>query len=609
LTYHNDLGRTGQNLTETTLTPSNVVAGNFGKLFTYAVDGQVYAQPVYLSGVLLPDGTVHDIVYVATEHDSVYAFDADDPTAGPYGNGILWQDSFIDPANNIMPFTQADAFGCGQITPEIGITGTPVINPAYDSSGNLIGGTLYVADQFTQTDAFGNKTYHQQLHALDAATGSDLLTPVEIAASVINDTGHTVTFTPRNYKERAALTLSNGVLYTAWASHCDDVPAGGCSGWVIGYDAATLQQVSVFCTAPNGNLDTIWQGDGGLAVDPQGNLYFETGNGTDITGHGDDYSEAFVKLSGADGQTVDDYFIPSNYHALDQADRDIGSGAPIVLPRQPGSHHDLLVGAGKDGRIFVIDRNNMGELNNPPDGPDLIVEEIPNALSGGSWDTPAYFNAGRANGRYIYYGGNGDFVKAFQISGGLLSMTPTSQSPTRLSGSYGATPIVSANGKHNGIVWALENAISGHAVLHAYDALNLGNELYQSNQVSADQLGPGVKFTSPIVADGKAFVPGSNYLAIFGLLPSHPTRLAERSASVASVATPAAVVSPTIGQSTAAVPVQSMAQSADVTGASSAGVVATASAEVGFMAPTAPQQNTTDSLDAGEPTLIGAAIV
>jgi hypothetical protein len=504
LTYHNDLGRTGQNLTETTLTPGNVYAGSFGKLFAYAVDGQVYAQPLYMAGVTLPDGSTHDIVYVATEHDSVYALDADDPTAGPNGDGVLWQTSFIDPANGITPFSQADAFGCSQITPEIGITSTPVIDPS--------SGLMYVVSQ-TKVVANGT-TYHQTLHALDITTGSEVLGPVDIQASVVNDSGQTVVFDPRYYKERAALTLVNGVLYTAWASHCDITPS---HGWVIGYDAQTLSQVSVFNTSPNGGLDTIWQGDGGLAVDPAGNLYFETGNGTDITGYGDDYSEAFIRLDGGDGRTVDDYFIPFNYHMLDQLDRDLGSGAPIVLPDQPGDHPHLLVGAGKEGKIYLIDRDNMGGLNNPPFGPDLVVQSIPNALAGGSWDTPAYFDGGDPNGPWVFYGGNGDHVKAFQLTNGLFNPIPTSQSPTILSGNYGATPVVSANGTSDGIVWALQNAGSG-AILHAYDATNLGVELYNTNQVASDKLNQGVKFNSPIVADGKVFVPTNGQLTIYGLL-------------------------------------------------------------------------------------------
>ncbi len=542
LTYHNDLLRTGDNLTERILKPRNVRAGSFGRLYSYPVDGQIYATPLYMDGLTLPDGSTHNVVFVATEHDSVYAFDAN-------GGGLLWQDSFIDPANGITPFSTSDALGCGQITPEIGITATPVIDP--DT------GIMYVVDQFKQVDN-GTTTYHQQLHALDVTSGADVLDPVEIQASVVNDSGNVVNFNPRYYKERAALTLVNGVLYTAWASHCDITPS---NGWVIGYDAGSLQQVSVFNTSPNGSLDTIWQGNGGLASDGTA-LYFETGNGTDITQHGDDYSEAFVKLDLSDGQTVDDYFIPSNFHALDQADRDIGSGAPIALPDQPGDHPHLLVGAGKDGRIFLMDRDNMGGLNNPPNGPDLVLQTVPNALSGGSWDTPAYFDAGDPNGPFIYYVGNGDHVKAFQLVNGLLTTSPTSQSPTAFSGSYGATPIVTAKGTKHGIVWALENR-SNNLTLHAYDATNLANELYNSNQVDSDRMGQGVKFASPSAADGEVFVPTSNSLEIFGLIPAAgASRYADQvddgsdAAAVNPALTPAVIAGLTDapGRSSSAVP-------------------------------------------------------
>ena len=498
VTYHNDLLRTGADLTETILRPHNVQPGKFGRLYSYPVDGQIYATPLYMSGLTFPDGSVHNTVFVATEHDSVYAFDAN-------GGGLLWQTPFIDPTNGITPFSQSDALGCGQITPELGVTATPVIDPNT--------GIMYVVDQFKQVVG-GNTTYHQQLHALDITTGYDVLSPVEITGSVINDSGRTVNFDPHYYKERAALTLVNGVLYTAWASHCDITPS---NGWVMGYDPSSLTQLSVFNTSPNGSLDTIWQGNGGLASDGTA-LYFETGNGTNILGHGDDYSEAFMKLDLSDGQTVDDYFIPANFQALDSADRDIGSGAPIALPDQPGDHPHLLVGGGKDGRIFLMDRDNMGKLNNPPNGPDLVLQTVPNALSGGSWDTPAYFDAGDPNGPFIYYVGNGDRAKAFQLQNGLLTTSPTSQSPTAFSGSYGASPIVTANHTKHGIVWALENR-GGNLVLHAYDATNLGNELYNSNNnvVPNDRMGAGVKFATPSAADGKVFVPTASSLEIFGL--------------------------------------------------------------------------------------------
>jgi archaellum component FlaG (FlaF/FlaG flagellin family) len=508
LTYHNDLARTGANLNETILTPSNVNATDFGKQFSYAVDGQVYASPLYKTSVVIAGQGTFNVVYVATEHDSVYAFDADSNTSGPSGDGLLWKDSFL--GTGITPFSTSDAYGCGQISPEIGITATPVIDP--DT------GTLYVVAQ-TKEVVGTTTTYHQKLHALDLATGEEKFGgPVEITASVpgTGDGGTTVTFHAQDYKERAGLVLSNGVIYTSWASHCDINPSGRAAhGWVIGYDASTLQQTSVFCTSPNGNLDTIWQGNGSLAVDADGNLYFETGNGSAGPSNGN-YNEAFVKLSPAGGLHVVDYFIPSNWQALDQADRDIGSGAPIVLPDAAGSaqHPHLLVGAGKDGRIFLLDRDDMGGLHTT----DMVVQELPNGtIAGGSWDTPAYFMDSNGD-QWIYYAGNGDRLKAFSVADAQLSTSPTSQSANSFTGNYGATPVISANGTTNGIVWAVREG--SPAVLYAYDATNLANQLYNSSQAGTrDQLGTGTKFFTPTVAGGKVFVAtqGANTLTVFGL--------------------------------------------------------------------------------------------
>jgi hypothetical protein len=504
LTYHNDLARDGGNLTETILTPANVNSTNFGKLFSYSVDGQVYAEPLYKSSVVIPGQGTHDVVFVATEHDSVYAFDAVTNTTGPGHDGLLWKDSFINPSAGINTVLSTDV-NCGQIAPEIGITGTPVIDPST--------GTMYLV-AMTKQGSGAATTYHQTLYALDITTGA-VINSVEVAASV-SGTASGDTFNPKNYKERTGLVLLNGVVYTAWASHCDITPA---HGWVIGYDASTLVQTSVFNTSPNGQLDTIWGGSGSLAVDAGGNIYFETGNGSGGGPSNGNYPEAFLKLSTSRDLSVADYFIPANYQQLDATDRDIGSGAPIVLPDQPGDHTHLLVGAGKDGRIFLIDRDMMGGLNNPPDGPDQIVQELPdNTIAGGSWDTPAYFDSGSDGNRWIYYAGSGDHLKAFSLTNGLLSTSPTSQSSATFPGSYGATPIVSANGTSNGIVWAV--AQGGTAVLRAYDAINLTTELYDSNQAGTrDQLGASVKFATPTVADGKVFVGTSNSLTIFGEFP------------------------------------------------------------------------------------------
>jgi hypothetical protein len=488
LTSHNDLARTGLNSTETILTPDNVNSTMFGKLYSYPVDGQLYAQPLYVGGVTLPDGSVHDIVYVATEHDSVYAFDAN-------GGGLLWQASFIDPAHGINTFNyQTDAHNCNQITPEIGITATPIISTRL--------GVMYVVDQYKDTSS-GSPVYHQQLHALDITSGADVFgSPVEITG-----TFGSKTFNPQQYKDRPGLTMVNGVVYTSWSSHCDIGPA---PGWMIGYDARTLQQVAVLNTAPTGDLDTLWQGGAAPAVDSNGFIYFETGNGTHGVNNGD-YSESFVKVDGT--LTPQDYFAPSNWQNLDNADLDIGSGGPIVLPDQPGNFPHLLVGGGKDGRIFVLNRDDMGQENT---NFDRVVQELPNnTVKGGIWGTIAYFDAGDT--RWIYTAGLGDNLRAFQLTDGLLSTNSISQSSVTFP-NKGATPVVSANGTADSIVWAISN--TNPAVLYAFDALDLSHQLYNSNQVTGDRLDNSVKFAVPTVADGKVFVGTQGAITIFGLRSS-----------------------------------------------------------------------------------------
>jgi hypothetical protein len=509
LSYHNNLSRTGANLTETTLTPANVSdPGSFGKLFDYPVDGQVYAQPLYMANVTLPDGSVHNIVFVATEHDSVYAFDANDSTAGPDGNGILWQVSFISPDNNTTTVTSGDV-NCGVIAPEIGITATPVIDAST--------GIMYVEDTFKDITDPNNPVYHQQLHALDITTGNDVIPPVEIQAADLGtgDGGNIVRFDPLAQLERDGLVLTNGILYTTWTSHCDHHS----HGWVIAYDSQTLQQVLVFNTSPNANLATIWAG--APAVDANGNLIFVTGNGGTEGGEFNpnlgDYPETVVKLSTITGQgTVADYFTPFNWDALDKADKDFGSGQVMLLPDQAGPNQHLLVVAGKEGKIYLINRDNMGKFH---DGYDDVVQEIPGAIHAlGAYDTPTYFDAGASNQRWIYYAGWGDSLRAFQLyDTGTLSTSSTSNSANIFGSSHGATPSLSANGTKNGIVWAIDPNPAG-AVLYAYDALNVGSELYNSNRSNQDMLAGGVKFTVPTIADGEVFVGTTDTLSVFGLL-------------------------------------------------------------------------------------------
>ncbi|MBV8882402.1 MAG: hypothetical protein JO235_00150 [Chroococcidiopsidaceae cyanobacterium CP_BM_RX_35] len=501
LTYHNDNGRTGQNLNETVLTPSNVNSATFGKLFVDSVDGQVYAQPLYKSDVLIPGKGRHNVLVVATEHDSLYAFDAD-------SGSTLWQVQLLNSGE-----TPSDDRDChDQISPEIGITATPVIDP-----GSGPHGTIYVVAM--SKDASGN--YHHRLHAVDISTGAEEFGgPQEIQATFPgtgdNSIGGNVVLDPKQYKERAGLLLSNGVIYTAWTGHCDSAPY---TGWVIGYNESSLAQTSVFNTAPNGSEASIWASGAGPAADENGNVYFLTGNGTfettlDANGFPNqgDYGNAFLKLSTSNNTlSVADYFVVFNTIQESNNDVDLGSGGVLLLPDMTdslGNVKHLVVGAGKDGNIYLVDRDNMGKFN--PNS-NNIYQELEGVLGYGVWGMPAYFN------NTLYYGTVVDTLKAFQFSNAKLSLTPVSQTSNKFN--YpGATPSISASGTSNGIVWAAENGYP--AVLHAYDATDLSHELYNSNQAanSRDYFGPGNKFVVPTIANGKVYVGTQNGVGVFGLL-------------------------------------------------------------------------------------------
>lgn len=489
LTYHNDLARTGQNLSETTLTLANVNVQQFGKLFSCPLDGSVYAQPLYMWGVTIPGKGLHNVLYVATEHDSVYAFDAD--------NGApLWHVSFLNPASGVTTIPFEDAFGCAQIIPEIGITGTPVIDPG--------SGTLYVVA--TTKEVSGGAINHvHRLHALDVTTGTERSgSPVVIQGSVPG-----VTFVATNHKARPGLLLLNGVVYISWSSHCD---AGVYHGWIMGYDATTLKQVSVYNDTPSGNLGSFWAGGAAPAADAQGNIYVMSANGVfDADSGGPNLGGSFLKLSSSRGLSVADYFAPFNQHKLSDDDMETGSGGPLLLPDSVGSaaHPHLLTSAGKEGRIYLIDRDNMGHFQAGADS--QIVQSVPGAI-GGLFGVPAYFNGA------VYFSGARDYVKAFPIANGALAANPSSQSATRLGG-FGSVPSISARGATNGIVWVTESSSNG--VLRAYSAGNLANELYNSSQnVVRDYLGSYVKYSTPTIANGKVYVGTQNSVAAFGLLSS-----------------------------------------------------------------------------------------
>lgn len=478
LTYHNDLARTGLNFNEPALTMSAVAGTRFGKLFTHAVDGYVYAQPLYVANLNIPGRGPHNVVYVATEHDSVYAFDADSIDGA--NTQPLWQVSFIDASAGVTT-VPAQNTNCSQIVPEIGITGTPVIDPA--------AATLYVVAMTLESGA-----YHQRLHALDITTGAERAgSPVEI---------QTAGFVPKNYKQRPGLLLLNGVVYTAWSSHCD---IGRYNGWLIGYDAKTLQQVAAYNSTPNGNQASFWASGAAPAADANGNIYLISGNGTfDADRGGADLGDSFIKLSTSNGLAVADYFTPFNQASLNSTDLDTGSSGALLLPDSAGSaqHPHLLVSAGKEGRIYLVDRDSMGHFQAGSDS------QIPQSLKGvinALFGIPAYFN------NSVYFSGVSDNLKAFSIRDGQLSTTPTSQSAVKFS-SPGAVPSVSANGTANGIVWAVEGTGSG--TLHAYDATDLSKELFKA------PVGSYVKFSTPAITNGKVYVGTQNTLAVFGLAES-----------------------------------------------------------------------------------------
>jgi hypothetical protein len=502
LTYHNDIARTGQNLTETTLTTSNVNSAKFGKLGFYSVDGLVDAEPLYASSVSVPSNGTHNLLIVPTEHGSVYAFDADSGTT-------IWQITTLKTGE-----TTSDNRGCGQVTPEIGVTSTPVIDRTQGPNG-----AIYVVAM--SKDGSGN--YHQRLHALDLALGTELFSgPVDIQATYPgtgdNTNGTSVVFDPKQYKERAALLLLNGIIYTGWASHCDDRPY---TGWIMGFSEASLAQTSVLNITPNGNEGAIWMAGAGLAADSSGNIYFLDANGDfDITVNAQgfpsdgDYGNAFMKLSttGTGNQlAVADYFEMDNEASENGSDTDLGSGGTIVLPDlSDGAGHTLhlAVGAGKDSNLYVVNRDSMGKFSS---NNSSIYQELAGALPGGVWAMPAYFN------NTVYYGSVGSPIQAFTITNAKLSTSATAQTSNSF-GYPGTTPSVSANGTSNGIVWAVENA--NPAVLHAYNASAL-TEVYNSNQASngRDQFGAGNKFITPMIVNGKVFVGTTNGVAVFGLLP------------------------------------------------------------------------------------------
>jgi hypothetical protein len=522
-TQRYDAQRSGLNNREVALTPDTVKASTFGKLFACPIDGEAYAEPLVVANLAIAGGT-HNVVFVATEDDSVFAFDADQHPCVGY-----WQRSFL--GSGVTPVPPADTGEVGDIDKLIGITGTPVIDPATR--------TLYVVAATRETIgagcSAGSPCYHQRLHALDLATGSEKfggpadLTPA-IAVSGSGDTGDStcssspgsVPFCALHENQRPALLLLNGRVYLTFASHGDNRPY---HGWVIGYASADLSQAPVvFNLTPNGEAAGVWMSGTGPAADASGNLYLISGNGTfDTASPRSNYGDSFLKLSTASGLAVADFFTPSNQDALNTSDFDVGSGGALVLPDAAGSsaHPHLLVGGDKQGVLYLIDRDHMTGFD--PNG-DQIVQEV--SVTGSSpcvtcgiFSTPLYW------GGSLYVVAVGDVLKQYTLANGALSTSPV-QMGREVFGFPGATPAISANGLANPILWLLDTANNGTpngtgssapAILFAYDATTLGL-LYSSPASGAGAAGNAVKFTVPTVVNGKVYVGTQTELSVFGLL-------------------------------------------------------------------------------------------
>lgn len=503
LTFHNDNLRTGQNLMETFLNARNVTPSLFGKTGFLSTDGRVDAQPLYLAGVQIGNAT-HNVLYVATEHNSVYAYDADT-------QALLWQATVMKAGE-----TSSDDRQCPAVTPEIGITSTPVID-----RGQGPNGAIYVVA--ATEDA--SDLYHHRLHALDVTTGAELFGgPVEIQAQYpgtgSGGNGVNVIFDPSQYFDRAALLASNGVIYTSWASHCDVQPY---TSWVMGYDESTLQQSRVLNLTPNGQEGAIWMSGGGPAADADGNVYLLGGNGTfdsSLNSNGfpsqNDFGNAIVKISSTAPAAITDFFAPFDTSAQSVGDFDLGSGGILLLPDQvddSGQTRHVALGSGKTGWIYVVDRDDMGKFNPSANN---IFEEIPRCcgtyggLFGPIYSTPAYFNS------TVYFGSQDEPLEAFAVSNAKLSL-PFNMRSVDAYPYPGATPSISANGTKNGILWAVENGTTG--ILHAYDATNLTVEYYNSGaNPTRDQFGSN-KFIVPTIVNGKVYVGTPSGVAVFGILP------------------------------------------------------------------------------------------
>jgi hypothetical protein len=494
VTYKYDNGRTGQNTSELLLNSSTVNPASFGKVLTYSLDGFSWAQPLYMPNVSVPNIGYRNLVYVVTMHDSVYAFDADGKSASP-----VWKRNFTNSAAGVTTIPGAD-FGLWY--PEIGILATPVIDRS--------SGTLYC---LAATKESGTHMY--RLHALDIATGAEKFGgPVAIQASVpgkgSGSVNGSVSFNPDVEMNRPGLVLANGVVYMAFGSYAED--QGLYHGWVIGYDAQTLQRRYAYTPSANADAAAIWGGGGAIAADASGNVFIATGNGTfDANSGGIDFGDSFLKLTpGTSTLSASDYFTPYNQDTFNTQDLDLNSGGVILLPDQSGTTPHQAVVAAKDGNLYVLNRDNLGHIHASDNSQALAVIHV-----GQAWSSPSYWNGN------VYMAAAYHFMNAYGMANGTVSSTV--KSSTAISWFYpGATPVISANGSSNGIVWAHERTGDNNiAVLHAYDATNLKNELYNSSMAAngRDTIGAGTRFSIPMVANGKVYLATSTQLVVFGVLP------------------------------------------------------------------------------------------
>jgi hypothetical protein len=503
-TYHNDVQRTGQNLKEYALTPATVSSAAFTQLFSCPTDGYVYAQPLWVANLTVGAAT-HNVVFIATEHDSVYAYDADSPSCI-----LLWKTSFLGSGVTTMPWTDIPS-NTNDVYPEIGITSTPVIDPTTN--------TIYVEAKTKETVGTGCSTgspcYVHRLHALNITTGAEKFG----GPMVISGSG----FSSQRHFNRPALLLLNGVVYVGFGSHGDQC---NWQGWLFGYNAATLAQQFVRSTSdPSGcNGAAIWDGGGGPVADSSGNVYVVTGNGNydGVT----NFSETTLKLSPTG--TILDWFTPFNGSTLDANDVDMGSAGAIILPSSVGSaaHPNLLLATGKVAILYLLDitsGHSMGKFNSSTnnDVQEVIPVPPPNTtqFDGGNYAVPAYWNGN------IYTTGESFPLSQFKIANGVIS-TPQFAQSTNTFPPRGGVPAVSANGTTNAVVWIIDytawqpTPASGPAILDAYDATNVGTLLYSSPSSGAGAAGPAVKFTIATVANGKVYVGSESNFAVFGLLPN-----------------------------------------------------------------------------------------